>query len=339
MSFSLLLLGTLLVVLPAMSRGQIPDLPDREGFASPFAGPSHGVLLVAGGANIPGDKWATPFVKEWYSGIYALVRDEWIWGGQLPHRCAYGVSASWQDDVICCGGSDSAQHFADCCRLTWKGDTTAVTPLPPLPAPCANACGMIVNGVLYIAGGSATPQSTEAMHTFWALDLRNPEPKWEVLEPWPGPARILGVAGSDGSAFYLFSGADLYADKTGKAARKYLIDSYRYEPGQGWTRLPDMPRPAVAAPSPAPFVGGHRFVLIGGDDGANVHFEPVKEHPGFPTTCQSFDPAKKIWSVSGDGFSIATAPVVRWDGAWAVVNGEVRPRVRTPKVRTWQRPE
>jgi N-acetylneuraminic acid mutarotase len=192
-----------------------------------------------------------------------------------------------------------------------------------------------VNGVLYIAGGSATPQSTEAMHTFWALDLRTPEAKWEVLPPWPGPARILGVAGATADAFYLFSGADLSADKDGKAVRKYLVDAYSYRPGQGWTRLPELPRPAVAAPSPAPLVGTHRLVLISGDDGMNVHFEPVEKHPGFPRTCQAFDTEKKAWSISGGKLSLATAPVVPWDGASAIVNGEVRPRVRTPEVHRW----
>src|ERR1051326_3509891 len=32
---------------------ELPALPDREGFATPFAGVSGGALIVAGGANFP----------------------------------------------------------------------------------------------------------------------------------------------------------------------------------------------------------------------------------------------------------------------------------------------
>ncbi len=32
----------------------LSPLPDKEGFAAPFAGVSHGSLVVAGGANFPG---------------------------------------------------------------------------------------------------------------------------------------------------------------------------------------------------------------------------------------------------------------------------------------------
>ena len=58
---------------------QLPSIPDREGFAGPFAGVSGGALLVAGGANFPDKKpweggtkvWRTdppplpPFPREW----------------------------------------------------------------------------------------------------------------------------------------------------------------------------------------------------------------------------------------------------------------------------------
>src|SRR5437899_785783 len=44
--------------------GKLPPLPDPEGFAAPFAGVSGGALIVAGGANIPGDRWADSFVKK-----------------------------------------------------------------------------------------------------------------------------------------------------------------------------------------------------------------------------------------------------------------------------------
>src|SRR5204862_492855 len=83
------------------------------------------------------------------------------------------------------------------------------SPLPPLPLPCANACGAVVGRTVYIAGGIETPTATEALHTFWALDLDAQKPIWRELDPWPGPARMLGVAGALDDSFYLFSGAAL----------------------------------------------------------------------------------------------------------------------------------
>jgi solute:Na+ symporter, SSS family len=58
------LMTTLLVVAaifigsgpPARKWERLPSLPDKEGFAGPFAGTSRGVLLVAGGANFPEKK-------------------------------------------------------------------------------------------------------------------------------------------------------------------------------------------------------------------------------------------------------------------------------------------
>ena len=62
---------------------------------------------------------------------------------------------------------------------------------------------------------------------------------------------MLSVAGACDGSFYLFSGAELHAGADGKPVRRYLTDAYVFKPGMGWEKLPDMPRPAVAAPSPA----------------------------------------------------------------------------------------
>jgi N-acetylneuraminic acid mutarotase len=143
---------------------------------------------------------------------------------------------------------------------------------------------------------------------------------------------MLAVAGAQGDAFYFFSGAKLHAGPDGKPVREFLRDAYRFTPGAGWTRLPDLPRAAVAAPTPALSVGDELLVLSG-DDGTKVDFQPLREHPGFPRDVLAFDTKQNTWSSRGSvPFSRATVPIVSWRGRFVVPNGEVRPRERTPVV-------
>jgi N-acetylneuraminate epimerase len=323
-----------------MHWSKLTPLPDPEGFASPFAGVSAGAFIVAGGANIPGEKWKEPFQKIWSDRVFVLEKPDGAWRAEvrLPHKLAYGISVSSEDSVLCFGGSDERTHYADGFRLRWAEGRLVLSTLPPLPRPCANACGALVGRTIYIAGGIETPTTTEAMHSFWALDLDAPDAGWKALETWPGPARMLSVAGVLNGDFYLISGASLSAGANGKPARTYLRDAYRYSPGKGWKRIADLPRAAVAAPSPATVLDG-QVTLFSGDDGENVNFTPVSQHPGFPRTALAYDPAKDAWTErEGVPFSRATAPAVQWKDRLVIPNGEVRVRMRTPEVWSLQMP-
>ncbi len=217
-------------------------------------------------------------------------------------------------------------------RLMWRGGSIDSTPLPSLPKPCANACGALVGRTIYIAGGIETPTSTTALHTFWSPDLDATEQRWREPPAWPGPGRMLAVAGAATDAFYLFSGVSLTAGPDGKAQRSYLRDAYRYTRSRGWETLADLPRAAVAAPSPASNIQG-KLHIFSGDDGANVTFTPVIDHPGFPRNTLIHDPKHDAWSIQkGLPFSRATVPAVEWRSQIIIPNGEVRPRLRTPEV-------
>lgn len=331
-------IGVLMVThLPAqqMEWSPLPSIPDHEGFAGPFAGVSGGALIVAGGANIQGDKWQEPFVKKWYDSIFVLddPKAKWRKAGKLPRPLGYGVSISTDDGLICLGGSDSKRHYASAYLLRLKDGALQRKTLPDLPMPCANACGALVGRTIYLAGGIETPPATTALHEFWALDLDAQEPIWRELDPWPGAERMLAVAGALDGAFYLFSGTKLSADADGKPVREYLRDAYRYTPDHGWKRLADLPRAAVAAPTPAPVIGSKLLVLTG-DDGLNVTFQPVEKHPGFPRNALSYDASSDTWAVLDAALPIsrATVPTVLWRDRVVIPNGEVRPRVRTPEV-------
>jgi N-acetylneuraminic acid mutarotase len=292
-------------------------------------------LLVAGGANFP---HALPWEggkKSWYDTVYALAEPQGDWKavGKLPRPAAYGVSVTAPGGVVCAGGSDLQRHYRDVFLLRFAAGALETKPLPPLPQPMANGCGAVSGNVVYIAGGIEEPNSTNALHTFWALDLAASAPAWRKLELWPGPARMLAVAAVQDGAFYLISGTSLSGDAAGKPVRRYLKDVYRYRPGSGWKQVADIPRPAVAAPSPAPVLETSRILILSGDDGTKLGFEPPAQHPGFAKDILAYDTTTDTWSTVGKVPSTqVTAPAVAWRGRHVIPNGEIRPGVRTAEV-------
>jgi N-acetylneuraminic acid mutarotase len=313
---------------------RLAPIPEKFGLAGVFAGTSQGVLIVAGGANFPGQPPWNGGSKVWHDEIYILGRPDGPWrlAGRLPRPLAYGVALSTADGVVCVGGSDFARHFADCFLLSWKKGCAIISPLPPLPTKIANACGAVLGTTVYIAGGTDSPDATKALGNFFALDLSQAKAKWQSLPSWPGPGRMMACAAAHDDAFYLLSGVSLTAGPGGKPQRFYLRDAYRYAPGQGWRRIADLPRAAAAAPSPAP-VWGSTIVILGGDDGTKLDFQPAAQHPGFARNAIGYNSTSGRWSILGRvSESRVNLPAVLWQGMIILPSGEVRPGVRSPEV-------
>lgn len=312
---------------------KITPLPDREGFAGPFAGVHNGALIVAGGANFPGKRPWEGGEKIWYDSVFVLEKPdgEWKTGFKLPRPLGYGASISHSSGVICIGGSDNKQHHENIFTLSCVNGKIQIARLPDLPKPCANLCGALVNEMIYIAGGLEKPDSTNALKTFFALDLKKPDAGWKELEPWPGPERMLAVAGVANGKFFLFGGASLKKGADGKVVREWLRDAYCFTSSQGWKRLADLPRPAVAAPSPASFVG-NKLLILGGDDGAQINTPPT-EHHGFPRDVLAYDVKTDSWEkLSEMPFGLVTTPSVNWNKQIIVPGGEARPGIRSTEV-------
>lgn len=321
---------------PKLTWSKLPPLPDAHGFGWPFAGVLDDQLLVAGGANFPDRPLWEGGAKKWHDDIFLLAKPdgEWKHAGKLPRPLGYGVSITTPEGVICIGGSDADRHYREVFRLVRDGGEIKAQSLAPLPHPLANGAGALLGQTIYVAGGIETPTATDALKNFWALDLSSPNSTWRELKPWPGPARMLGVVAVVGDAFYLVSGTELSGDAAVKPLRRYLTDAYQFKPGAGWKRLADLPRPAVAAPSPAPAVDGSQFLVISGDDGTKVDFKPLQDHPGFPRDILGYDVRQNSWSTLGEipGPAPVTVPVVHWRDQFVLPNGEIRPAVRTPDV-------
>ena len=322
--------------------GRLPELPAPIGLAAPFAGVAGESLVVAGGANFP---TAPPWeggTKAWHDKVFVLENPSGTWreAGCLPRPLAYGVSVTTPRGVLCVGGSDSDRHYADCFLLRFEGGQVITEPMPVLPRPLANMAGALIGNKIYMIGGTHAPADTTASNALLVLDLSQLEQGWKQSATFPGLGRILPVVGTKAGALYVLSGASLAADAAGKPVRTYLRDAWRLDAGGAWTRLADLPRAAVAAPSPAPTVGESHLFVIGGDDGTKVDFEPKSAHPGFSREILGYDTVTGTWTGFGelpDGMSSpVTAPVVCWGDRLVIPSGEIRPAVRTPQVLTCQ---
>jgi N-acetylneuraminic acid mutarotase len=332
---------------PSIEWSRLPSLPDKEGFATMFAGTSGGALVVAGGANFPGKFPWEGGTKGWYDTIYVLDRPQGQWrvaAEKLPRPLGYGVSATWDGALICAGGSDLKRHYADVFALRLVDGKIQTETLPALPQPCANLCGCLVGSRLFVAGGTASPEATEAMKTFWGLDLAEPKGtmRWKVLEPWPGLERSHAVAAELDGSFVLMSGFRWKAGPKGEVVRiaPFETDCYRYTPRgptEGtWKRLADVPRAIGAAPTPALTHDSSRIYVIGGIDDSAALPEP-STHPGFPLDVFCYDAKADRWNICGQmpaGSSRVTASAVVWQGRYAIINGERAPGRRSPDIHT-----
>ncbi len=325
---------------------QLVALPDKEGFAAMFAGLSHGTLLAAGGTNFPDKPIWEGGKKIWYDHIYALEKPGGSWkklDQKLPHPLAYGVSVSYGDKLICIGGDSGNEPSKEVFAIEYLDGRAVITPLAQLPRPVTMACGALVGSTVYVAGGLGRQGATEAMETFYALDLSAQSSGWKPLPTWPGPGRHLSVAGSRDGAFYLFGGIELTLGEDGKPKPKvpYLSDAYRYLPGGGdngegrWEPLATAPRGLAAAPSPAIPLDGRGFAIPGGVDGSTNHIE-LSKVTSLPHHLFIYDAKGDSWRLLTEalpaGSSRVAAPAVAYDGGWAIVSGERAPCRRSPQV-------
>jgi len=321
---------------------ELPPLPDANGVAGPFVGEHQDALIVAGGANFPNaPRWETD--KVWHAGVYVLTRQgdgyAWVTAAALPAPIAYGAAVSTPDGVICMGGNDATTTFSDVFVLRWHPATQTVsrTPYPPLPCPCAFGSATLLGDVVYLAGGQSGADLDTAMDNFWMLDLSKKDDldlfRWEELPPWPGPTRTLNITATQHDGFhdgiYVVSGR-----RQGTAEVEFLKDVWEYVPALAtWKQRADAPRPVMAGIG----IGwgqSHLFVL-GGADGSRFHqADDLKDaHPGFPKEALAYHTITDTWTSAGTmpANHVTTVPVL-WDGRIIVASGEVRPRVRSPRI-------
>ncbi len=333
---------------------QASPLPDTTGLAGAYAGVSNGALLLAGGTNFPGGQhpW-NGGLKAWHDTVYVLEKENASWkvAGRLPHAMAYGVSLSWQNGVLCIGGGDAVHNYADVFLLSWQNGRLNRQTLPSLPAPLSNACGVLWDNQVYLAGGITQP-GKPAENIFWKLNLSATpgQMHWEQLPALPGKGRMLAMAGALDGKIYVFGGVHLVpAGDSIAFRREYLQDAWMFDATAGWKRISNLPHPLAAAPSPAFAAGQSHLLLIGGDDGSKAgEVNQLQDaHPGFSRDILSYNVLTDAWAVreqlpavcldmrSGRSRSLyapVTTSLVVWNNQLVLPAGEIRPAVRSNAV-------
>jgi len=245
-------------------------------------------------------------------------------------------------------------------------------PMPSLPRPLAFMAGAQVGTTLFVAGGQEKMKGGLPTRSFFSLDLSKKSDaaqfQWQERAAWPGPPRIvnLAVAQTDGSTecFYMLSGRNPRSDR----ATEILTDAYKYNPASDtWKKLsdiaPDGQAPRCIMAGTAIEDGKNQVLVFGGADGdlfltleqlgqaiekakqagdddraeqlTAQQVQILTQHPGFSRDILSYNTVADSWVKAGElpATSQVTTSAVRWDAAIVIPTGEVKPGVRTPKVR------
>ena len=342
--------------------GQLPALPDELGVAGAYSGISHDALIVAGGANFPDPDWESPKVFSdtiWVltqskdgeailpgrnSAGFGDARYRWAKMGRLPRPLAYGAVVTYRDSVICLGGTDGTAVYRDVFSLTWDPleQKVMVKELPALISPCAYGAATVAGDSIFVAGGQKEPGLETAMNNFWTLDMSQRGSSgflWRELPGWPGPERAFNLAVAQHNGFsdcvYVISGR-----RTLDGKLDFLSDVYEFDTslvgeagGRSWRRVPDSPV-CVMAGTAVPVGQSHLFVFGGADGSLAARVNELRDrHPGFPRRVSAFHTITGSWvDVGTMPASHVSTTAVKWNGMIVIPSGEVRPRMRSPKV-------
>ena len=308
------------------------------GVAGPFIGVSNDTLIVAGGANFPKPYWGE--AKIWHDDIWVLDKTGvWHSGGKLPRPIGYGSSVTTDLGVLCMGGNDASNTYDEVFLLTWNSATKSVQRenLPNLPSTLVYGAATTLGQKVYLAGGSETNELSKAMKNFWVLDLDkkgNDSFGWQELPSWPGPSRAFNILAAQNNGrenqIYIFSGR-----REGENGElEFLKDAYAYSSSStSWKRLADSPACMMAGEAIP--VGENHILIIGGADGSLFHSadELKDEHPGFPKQVWGYNALIDSWQKAGTmPQNHVTTQIAKWDDDFIVASGEIRPRVRSPKI-------
>lgn len=308
--------------LAAATRIRATDLPPLpEAIAGQFVGAHAGRLIVAGGTLWSRPKWEGG-EKRWMPAIYTLGPGETAWreSGEQPEPLAYGGAVSTSAGMVCIGGQGPASVSASVRLLFWDGSGVKQRRLADLPEPRMLLGAALSGNEIFAVGGQPSPD-LPASNVVWILE--NIDGKWREIAPLLGPGRILPAVAGCRRGIFVASGAALIE----KLKRKYLVDAYRY--GDGWSALPVLPAPVVAAPACCDARG--RFLIFGGDDGSLADREPGPGHPGFRRAILRLE--NGTWrEIAALPQVLVTSGIAAWRDSMVIPGGEDRPGSRSARV-------
>lgn len=321
-----------------------------KGVSALYAGVADGNLLIAGGCNFPDIPVADGGKKVFYQDVYAapLIGDtllEWKKIGTLPRAAAYGVTISTEKGLICVGGTTATHSLSDVFLLSLQKDTLKAETLPSLPVTIDNMAGALLGHSVYIVGGNANGVPSSDMYS---LDLNEVTKGWKKEPAIPGRPRVQPVCVAQGGKLYVWGG---FAPATEGREPSLSVDGYAYSPDtKEWTPVAT-PRDAEGKEvSLGGGVGtpyGDGLILCAGGVNKDIFLKALqgvyagKEYLSHPAEWYQFNrnlmlyhPQTDEWTTLGkyEQGARAGAAIVSHDGYHYIINGELKPGIRTNEI-------
>lgn len=351
---------TELTNLPPASDGQ-----KQLGVAGAFTGVHNGVLIVGGGANFPNGMPWEGGKKVYRDEIYVLQKTqdvyEWIAANtaHLPVKTAYGASATVADGIVCLGGEQENGVSNKAFLMQWNAVKKEIIskPLPDMPVALANAGATSIGNVIYMAGGENNGKPSSQ---FFALNLSDAAPKWEILPALPvAMSHSVVVTQHNGKQpqVYVLGGRSA----TASGISDLQSSNFTYDPAKKtWRKLADISdgkQVTTCSAGTGVASGASYILLIGGDKGnvfhqietfnaqiAKAETAALKQklqaekvalltsHEGFSKDIYLYNTITNAWTTLDalPGPAQVTTTAVKWDNDIFIPSGEIRPGTRTP---------
>lgn len=342
------------------------------GVSAPFAGIHANRLLVAGGCNFPDKPVAEGGTKKYYKEIFALDvtadTSEWEYVGDLPATVAYGASVTVPKGVVCIGGNNDEGSFKEVILLSWENQQL-VKSLPSLPFSRDNFAATGLGNKVYVTGGN---ENGVPSRTFYCLDMDDTESGWQELSPYTGFLRVqpvlIGQKGIQGPCIYLAGG---FQPGSETEAPEIPLDLLIYDIARD-TWGAEAVIPSLDGELPCTLTGGFGVawgdstILVGGgvnyarflaavdrprqlkiasekndiqvidslkQEATNYLLHPVEWYR-FNSRLLFYNTFTKKWTLSDDypQTARAGAAIAMFGDDLFVINGELKPGIRTPEV-------
>jgi N-acetylneuraminic acid mutarotase len=256
------------VVLAAgPAEAQIGDWTDVAGPGTATAWPvsawSEGIISFCGGIDAAG----TGIVPELQ--VYDVGAGEWMQNVPPPPQPVFaGIGAFWQGRLVVVGGFDSLDRTATAAVQIFDTGSGAWTQGAPMPSPRGGMAGGMIDGVIYVVGGSSDGTFPTDNPTY-AYDIA--ADSWSTLDACP----FFQVPGEgERGAFlggYAVLGGKLYVGGHAGGAREFFRFDPQQPAGSQWTRLADVPEGAgVQSPGALGVPELNMVLWFGGGDASGT---------------------------------------------------------------------
>ena len=350
----------------------VNGMEQQFGLASPFVGTSNGAVIVTGGCNFPSSAVQDGGIKKYYSDIYVLPNDskQWVTGFSMPYEFAYGASVTTPDGLLCIGGNNNEVDLDKVTLLKWNKASSKIEmeSFPSLPMKLTSCAAAMVGNTIYLFGGKA---DGKLANVFLTLDLSQKggtDFQWQVMPAYPGLPRpslvVVAQNGAESVNLYLFGGFSFAND----SEEPFLpTDGIVYNTvTKQWTKIAEVNPSGTKSYSLNGACGlavGKSHILFVGGVNRDLFTDAVKKEKqgslakseedieafkkwrydylsqaaewyNFNKEILVYNTILNEWSVGGEYPypAPAGAQLVKVDDGWLVVNGELKPGVRSEKV-------